>query len=115
MRPLWTNEILFRRQRENSTKTIHDDNKKEGDNGSPCLRPLVALNFPLCLPLMMMEKLVEEMQPLIQCLHLEAKPFNFNNSSRKSLSTLSKVFSMSNLMAALEHSWNATQQGFRWQ
>lgn len=48
--------------------------KRKGDNESPCLRPLVALNFPLGLPLIIIERFVDERQPLIHSLHLTAKP-----------------------------------------
>lgn len=56
--------------------------KRKGDNGSPCLRPLDALVLPLGLPLIIIEKLVEEMQPQIHCLHFVPIPLIFNNSSR---------------------------------
>ncbi|CAL9010883.1 unnamed protein product [Prunus brigantina] len=54
---------------------------KNGDNGSPCLIPLVAENLPLGRPLIMTEKLTECKQPLIHLLHLPPKPFLSKTSS----------------------------------
>lgn len=43
----------------NSTKTIHNNNKKYDNNGLPCLRTLIAPMFPLGQPLLIKEKLNE--------------------------------------------------------
>lgn len=51
---------------EESTKQSTTRVKRKGERGSPCLRPPEALILPLGLPLMIIEKFGEDIQPLIQ-------------------------------------------------
>lgn len=53
-----------------SLKTLATIIKKKGENGSPCLSPLVTLTHPLALPFPKITKLVEDKQPLIHDIHL---------------------------------------------
>lgn len=71
--------------------------KRKGDNGSPCLRPFVALIFLLGQgwPVIIIEKLEEDIQPLIHLHHVSLNPLTLRVRWRKSQSILSKAFSIS--------------------
>lgn len=72
---------------------------KIGDNRSPWLRPLVALNFPLGFPFIIIEKLVVDVHPLIHRLHVNPKPLIFiqrhDDEQYQSYSLLSPINSSS--------------------
>lgn len=71
--------------------------KREGDRVSLTVI-LRSKHFPLGHPWIIMEKFLNEIQPLIQFLHLIPNPLTSRISSRKSQSTLSKAFSISSFM-----------------
>ena len=77
MHPSWTalSNIL---PRASVTKTNNN-----GDNGSPCLKPLVLPKNPQGEPLIKMEKRIVDRQKKIYCLHLVENPFLSNIYSRK--------------------------------
>ncbi|KAM7482120.1 hypothetical protein LguiB_006703 [Lonicera macranthoides] len=59
-------------------RTSDTNTNKKGDRGSPCLKPLEALKFPLGFPFINSKKLTEDKQPRIHFLHLLPNPFSFN-------------------------------------
>jgi hypothetical protein len=69
--------------------------KRNGERGSPYLRPLSRENLLKGLPFRKMEKEEEEMHNLIQLTQVEWKPSFSIIAKTKTHSTLSKAFSMS--------------------
>lgn len=67
---------------------------KKGGEGSLCLRPYMALILPLGFPLVIMEKLVDEIKAIIHFLHVSPKPLKIM-MLKNSQSAISNAFSMS--------------------
>ena len=68
-----------------------------GDNRSPCLKPLELPKKPQGEPLIKMEKRTVNRQKRIHCLHLVEKPLLSNICIRKFQFTWSKAFSTSSI------------------
>ena len=73
--------------------------KRKGDIGSPCLKPLVGVIWPLGFPLILIEYVTEVTQSIIVFTHLAENPIFSMISFKHPHSTLSKALLISSFRA----------------